>query len=147
MAKFQASAIPINRLQAKNGGTQKVKDKRPVNLDIGTMRLPITAWASITHRASGVFIFAGMAVLLWALDASLRSPESFAELQDCLANPLMKLVIWSVVAGLIYHTVAGVKHLIMDVGIGETFEGGSRGARIVIIVSAVLILLAGIWIW
>ncbi|MEH6591496.1 MAG: succinate dehydrogenase, cytochrome b556 subunit [Halioglobus sp.] len=124
-----------------------MKDKRPVNLDIGTMRLPITAWASITHRASGVFIFAGMAVLLWALDASLRSPESFADLQACLANPLMKFVIWAVVAGLIYHTVAGVKHLLMDVGIGETFEGGSRGARIVIGVSAVLILLAGIWIW
>ncbi|MFT6365687.1 MAG: succinate dehydrogenase / fumarate reductase cytochrome b subunit, partial [Bacteroidia bacterium] len=48
------------------------------------MRLPLTAWASITHRASGVFIFVGMAVLLWALDASLRSPESFAQLQDNL---------------------------------------------------------------
>jgi succinate dehydrogenase / fumarate reductase cytochrome b subunit len=124
-----------------------VKDKRPVNLDIGTMRLPITAWTSITHRATGVFIFAGMAVLLWALDASLKSPESFADLQACLANPLMKLVIWAVVAGLIFHSVAGVKHLVMDMGIGESFEGGSRGARIVIIVSAVLILLAGVWIW
>ncbi|MCB1849076.1 MAG: succinate dehydrogenase, cytochrome b556 subunit, partial [Halieaceae bacterium] len=51
-----------------------MKDKRPVNLDIGTMRLPITAWASIAHRASGVFLFAGMAVLIWALDASLASP-------------------------------------------------------------------------
>ncbi|MFT5335972.1 MAG: succinate dehydrogenase / fumarate reductase cytochrome b subunit, partial [Halioglobus sp.] len=61
-----------------------MKDKRPVNLDIGSMRLPLTAWASITHRASGVFIFVGMAVLLWALDASLRSPESFAQLQDNL---------------------------------------------------------------
>ncbi|MDP4917725.1 MAG: succinate dehydrogenase, cytochrome b556 subunit, partial [Haliea sp.] len=24
------------------------------------MRLPITAWASITHRASGVFLFVAM---------------------------------------------------------------------------------------
>ena len=144
---FRASANPINRLQAKNGGTQTVKDKRPVNLDIGTMRLPLTAWASITHRASGVFIFAGMAVLLWALDASLKSPESYAELLVCLASPLVKLIIWSVVAGLIYHSVAGVKHLLMDMGIGETFEGGTLGARIVIIVSIVLILLAGAWIW
>jgi len=132
---------------AKNGGTQTVKDKRPVNLDIGTMRLPITAWASITHRASGVFIFAGMAVFLWMLDASLESPESFAGLQECLASPLAKLVIWAIVAGLIYHSVAGVKHLVMDAGIGESFEGGVLGARIVIVVSAVLILLAGAWIW
>ena len=124
-----------------------MKDTRPVNLDIGTMRLPITAWVSIAHRASGVFLFAGMAVLIWALDASLASPESFASLQECLGSPLAKLVIWAVVAGLIYHTAAGVKHLIMDFGIGETMEGGILGARIVIAVSIVLILLAGVWIW
>jgi succinate dehydrogenase / fumarate reductase cytochrome b subunit len=124
-----------------------VKDKRPVNLDIGSMRLPITAWASITHRASGVFLFVGMAVLLWALDASLASPESFSALQETLDNPLLKLVIWAVVSGLIYHSLAGVKHLVMDMGIGETMAGGILGVRIVVALSVVLILLAGIWIW
>ncbi len=111
------------------------------------MRLPITAWASITHRASGVFIFAGMAVLLWALDASLASPESFASLQESLGNPLLKLLIWAVMSGLIYHALAGVRHLIMDMGIGETMAGGMLGVRIVVGLSVVLILLAGIWIW
>jgi succinate dehydrogenase / fumarate reductase cytochrome b subunit len=125
----------------------KVKDTRPVNLDIGTMRLPITAWASITHRASGVFLFVGMAGLIWALDASLKSPESFDALKECLASPLAKLGIWAVVSGLIYHSLAGVKHLIMDFGIGETMEGGVLGARIVIGLSIVLILAAGVWIW
>ena len=111
------------------------------------MRLPITAWVSITHRASGVFIFAGMAVFLWALDASLASPESFASLQECLASPLAKLVLWAVVAGLIYHSLAGVKHLVADFGVGETMEGGILGARIVIALSVILILMAGVWIW
>ena len=124
-----------------------MKDNRPVNLDIGSIRLPITAWTSITHRASGVFIFVGMAVLIWALDASLKSPESFAALQECLASPLAKFVIWAVLSGLIYHSVAGVKHLVMDMGIGETMEGGIMGSRIVIASSAVLIILAGLWIW
>lgn len=111
------------------------------------MRLPITAWASITHRASGVFLFAGMAVLLWALDASLASPESFVELQQSLSHPLLKLVLWAVVSGLIYHSLAGIKHLVMDMGIGETMAGGIRGVRIVVSLSIVLIILAGIWIW
>ena len=124
-----------------------VKDKRPVNLDIGTMRLPITAWVSITHRASGVFLFVGMAVLIWALDASLKSPESFASLQEQLAGPVVKLIIWAVVSGLIYHSLAGVKHLIADLGIGETMEGGILGARVVIALSVVFIVLAGVWIW
>lgn len=124
-----------------------MKDNRPVNLDISSIRLPITAWASITHRASGVFIFAGMAVLMWALDASLKSPESFAALQQDLASPMVKFVLWAVLSGLIYHSIAGIKHLIMDLGVGESMEGGILGAKVVIVTSAVLILLAGLWIW
>lgn len=111
------------------------------------MRLPITAWASITHRASGVFIFVGMAVFLWMLDASLRSPESFAALEECLASPLAKFVIWAVLAGLIYHTLAGIRHLVMDFGIGESMAGGVFSARLVFALSVVLIVLAGVWIW
>lgn len=111
------------------------------------MRLPITAWASITHRASGVFLFVGMAVLIWMLDASLKSPESFDAMVGVLASPLVKLVLWAIFAGLIYHTVAGIKHLVADFGIGETMEGGVLGARIVFVVSAVLIVLGGLWIW
>ena len=111
------------------------------------MRLPITAWASITHRASGVFLFAGIAVLLWALDASLASPESFAALKQTFDSTRFKLVLWAVVSGLIYHMLAGIKHLVMDMGIGESMEGGKRGVRIVVGLSIVLIFLAGIWIW
>lgn len=124
-----------------------MKDNRPVNLDISTMRLPITAWASIAHRISGVILFVAMAVLIWVLDASLRSPESFDSLVETLGNPLVKLVLWGIFTGLMYHSVAGIKHLVADFGIGETMEGGVLGARIVIAVSIVLALLGGVWIW
>lgn len=124
-----------------------VKDNRPVNLDIGTMRLPITAWASITHRATGVALFVGMAILLWLLDGSLSSPEGFTSVKEILDSVLAKLIVWGVVSALIYHSLAGIKHLIMDFGVGETMEGGVMGARMVIALSVVLILIAGIWIW
>ncbi|MFK7977054.1 MAG: succinate dehydrogenase, cytochrome b556 subunit [Halioglobus sp.] len=124
-----------------------MKDKRPVNLDIGTIRLPITALASITHRAAGVFLFIGMAVLLWALDTSLRSPEGFATVANLADSFWCKAIVWLVVAALIYHSAAGVKHLVGDFGVGETLEGGVLGTQIAIAVSAVLIILAGVWIW
>ncbi len=124
-----------------------VKDKRPVNLDIASMRLPITAWASITHRASGVFLFAGIGFLLWTLDSSLASPESFAALQLSLDNVFLKLVLWAIISGLIYHLVGGIRHLVMDMGFGETMAGGILSVRISVSASVVLILLAGIWIW
>lgn len=111
------------------------------------MRLPITAWASITHRASGVFLFAAMAFLIWALDMSLRSPESFAALQDILTSPVARLILLVIMAALIYHSLAGIRHLVMDFGIGESLEGGTFSARLVIVLSIVLTLLAGLWIW
>ena len=81
------------------------------------------------------------------LDASLASEASFNELKECLDSFLAKFVIWAILSGLIYHTVAGVKHLIMDAGIGETLEGGTRGAQLTFGISGVLIFLAGFWIW
>ncbi|QIB64388.1 succinate dehydrogenase, cytochrome b556 subunit [Kineobactrum salinum] len=124
-----------------------MSEKRPVNLDIGSIRLPITAWVSIAHRASGVFLFVATAFLVWALDASLRSAESFAALQQLLTGPVAKVVLWAISAGLIYHSLAGVRHLVMDFGIAESMPGGVLSARIVIGLTVVLTLLAGWWIW
>ncbi len=86
-------------------------------------------------------------MLLLALDTSLSSPEGFEEVRAYLASPLAKLVSWALLSALLYHLVAGVRHLIMDSGHGETLEGGKLGSKIVIAVSAVLIVLAGVWIW
>ncbi len=124
-----------------------MKDKRPVNLDVASFQLPLTAYASILHRVSGAFLFVGVAVLIWLLDSSLASEESFNATKAIMSGFFAKLILWAVLSGLIYHTAAGVKHLIMDAGIGETMEGGIMGAKAVFVVSAVLILLTGAWIW
>lgn len=121
--------------------------KRPVNLDLSTIKLPVTAYVSILHRISGVALFGGVAVLLWLLDASLESEESFLAMQDVIANPIFKFVIWGVLAILAYHTVAGVRHLTMDGGVGESLRGGRIGAKLVVVLAIILIVLAGVWVW
>jgi len=132
---------------ALNSVKNAVNDKRPVNLDIATISLPITAYASILHRVSGIVTVVGIGILLCLLDSSLASEADFKTVQGYLDSIIVKLIVWGVLAGLIYHTVAGVKHLIMDLGIGESLEGGIKGAQITFAVSAVLIFLAGLWIW
>jgi succinate dehydrogenase / fumarate reductase cytochrome b subunit len=126
---------------------EAVNSKRPVNLDLRTIKLPITAYTSILHRISGVILFIGLAALLYGLDLSLSSEDGFARVKAFLAYPLVKLVIWAVLSALLYHLVAGVRHLIMDMGVGETLQGGKLGSQIVLIVSAVLIVLVGVWVW
>ncbi|MCY1188520.1 Succinate dehydrogenase cytochrome b556 subunit [compost metagenome] len=86
-------------------------------------------------------------MLLFALDRSLVSEEGFGQVKACLTSPLAKLVIWGLLSALLYHLVAGIRHLVMDAGVGETLEGGKRGSQIVIAVSVVLIVLAGVWVW
>lgn len=148
---LDARDLPCNQhlrsARCNNKVMTTVNDKRPVNLDLRTIKQPVPAIASIIHRITGILIFIGLPILLWMLDRSLASPESFADLKTCLANPFVSLILWGLLAVLIYHLVAGVRHLLMDMGMGESLEGGRRGAKIVFAVSAVLILLAGGWIW
>jgi succinate dehydrogenase / fumarate reductase, cytochrome b subunit len=123
------------------------KTKRPVNLDFQTIRFPMPAISSILHRISGVFIFAGVFVLLWLLSESLSSEQGFLRVQDWMDTLWVKLLVWAVLAGLLYHLVAGIKHLLMDMGIGETLPGVVLSSRLVLLVSAVAIILAGVWLW
>lgn len=122
-----------------------MKQKRPVNLDLLTIRQPLAAIASITHRISGLIVFFGIAGLLYLLDLSLTSAEGFDSLRAL--GPFAKFVLWGVLSALAYHTVAGVRHLFLDFGIGESKEGGPRTAAAAFAVSAVLSLLLGVWIW
>jgi len=124
-----------------------VNSKRPVNLDISTIHLPLAAITSILHRISGVILFVGIAVLLWIFDISLSSSAGFAQVSEMMQSPLVKLVVWGVLSALAYHMVAGIKHLFLDAGIGETREAGPLIARVVVVASVILIVLLGVWVW
>ena len=124
-----------------------MKDTRPVNLNLLVFRWPIPAITSILHRISGVFIFFGIAALLYLLDLSLGSQAGFDEAASLLSGTAVKLIVWAIASGILYHLIAGIKHLIMDYGFGETVEGGRTGAILVLVISAIAIAAAGYWRW
>ena len=126
------------------------KDNRPINVgltDLMSFRWPVTALASIAHRIAGGVLFVGLAFMLYAFDLSLSSAAEFGALQSLVVSPVGKVVTWALLAALAYHLVAGIKHLFMDMGFGETLEGGVFAARLTIVLSAVLIALAAIWVF
>ncbi|QPP50842.1 MULTISPECIES: succinate dehydrogenase, cytochrome b556 subunit [Halomonadaceae] len=125
-----------------------MNSKRPVNLDLTTIHFPLPALTSIAHRITGVILFVGLIFAFWALDKSLSSPEGFAAVKDALANNILaKLIAWGLLSALAFHFVAGIKHLLMDAGYGVTLEGGVKKAQATVVLSAVLIILAGVWVW
>jgi succinate dehydrogenase / fumarate reductase cytochrome b subunit len=124
-----------------------VDKKRPVNLDIGTIRLPITSYVSILHRVSGVIMFFAVGIFLWMLESSLASEQSFADLGQMLSNPICQFIIWGSLAALAYHAVAGIRHLIMDFGVGEDdFSSGRNSAWAAVVLAVVVIVLITWWI-
>lgn len=125
----------------------KNNHERPVYLSLTQFKFPLPAIASIVHRITGVLLFLGIGFLLWLLSLALDSQAGFTEAQHVLAAPFAKLVLWGVLSMLIYHILAGVKHMFLDFHVGDTFEAASMTSYAVFGLSAVLALAAGAWIW
>lgn len=121
--------------------------QRPVNLNFLTIRFPITAWVSILHRLSGIFLFLLIPVLLWALQTSLASEEDFLRLKTNLQSPWVKILLWVSLSALVYHLIAGIRHLLLDLHFAESKVLGRFSAQLVLGCSVVLIVLLGYWIY
>ena len=121
--------------------------KRPVNLDITTIKFPLAAIASILHRITGVILFIGTSVLLYLLQLSLSSETGFANAIELSNRISVKLVIWMLIVCISYHLIAGLKHLLLDLGLGETKVAAEYGAKILLSSLIFVSALAGVWIW
>ena len=128
-----------------------MKDKsRPTNVGLGDLlqfSWPITALASISHRISGVVLFIVTGLMLYALQVSLESRESFAEIKSFLEALPGQLTCWLILTALAYHFVAGIKHLIVDGKDTHPLEAGIVAAKSVFIITAVLAALAAYWVF
>ncbi len=124
-----------------------MNNKRPVHLALWNIKFPITAIVSILHRISGVLLFLAIPFLLWLLDKSLASFGDFVEVQSYFASFFVKSLLFIVVAALLYHLIAGIRHLLMDLHFGETLVAGRRNAYIVVGSSVLLIIILGFWLW
>lgn len=122
-------------------------EERPVNLNLFKFKFPIPAITSILHRLSGVILFLYIPWAMYLLHSSLLSHHSFHDVQYLLQNPWIRLLNWIFLSALALHFVAGIRHIIMDLGWFESVPAGTATAIIVIILSAILIILAGVWLW
>ena len=122
--------------------------KRPVNLDLRTIKQPLPAITSILHRATGVALFFGAVFALYALGLSLESEAGFDEAVDMFENGFIaRLIAWGSASALLYHFFAGIKHLIMDCGHLEELESGLMAAKVTLGLAAASVLITGVWIW
>ncbi len=122
--------------------------QRPVNLDLRTIKMPITAKASILHRISSVVLWVGMVFFLPALFFSLQSEENYKAVQVLVTDNFVgQFIAWGLLTAFGYYTAATLKHVVQDMGHFEELESGKQIATGAIIIGVLLSIAWGVWIW
>ena len=122
--------------------------QRPINLDLGSLKFPPMAIASILHRISGIALFLLLPLMLYFLKLSLASAASFEHLQMLITTCVWyKLVILAFTSAFMYHLLAGIRHVFMDMGFGETLVAARRSSVFVIGLSVIGSILFGACLW
>mgnify|MGYP001007208644 FL=1 len=120
-----------------------IKKRRPKNLDLPTIRLPLPGILSILHRVSGAALFLLLPFLLWLLQSSLASSESFAGVRGVVGHPLVKIILLGLIWFYMHHFCAGIRYLLLDMDKGVDLEAARLSSKIVFAVSIALTLIIG----
>lgn len=109
--------------------------ERPVYLDLTKIRLPMSAFSSITHRLSGIYVFfVTLPLLLYIISESTSSKSNFDQLLSSLNTfNIFSIFFYISISIFWYHILTGIRHLIMDFfHVGESLQGANYSAIFVI---------------
>lgn len=121
----------------------EIKKKRPKNLDLTTIRLPLPGILSILHRVSGAVLFLLLPVLIWLFQLSLSSPEGFAAAKAITGNVLVKFILFGLLWLFMHHFCAGIRFLLLDLHKGVDLASARLSSKVVFVVSIALTLIVG----
>ena len=114
------------------------RGNRPLSPHLTIYRPQLTSMTSILTRITGNAMLISALLIVWWFLAAATSPEAYAVANGFLTSWFGALVMTFSVLGLWYHTLAGVRHLIWDNGIGLDIPTAEKMGWAVIIGSVVL---------
>jgi succinate dehydrogenase, cytochrome b556 subunit len=99
------------------------------------------------HRISGVLLFLLLPFALYLLQGSLLSRSDFIAMQQSLTTVPMKILLLLLVASVAFHFMAGIRHMLMDCGLGESLKAAKRSAFLIMFLEIVAVIYIGVWLW
>jgi succinate dehydrogenase / fumarate reductase cytochrome b subunit len=120
---------------------------RPKHLNLFQIRLPVPGFVSILHRVSGAGLFLMLPFLLYLLQMSLQSPDSYVLYRHLLSNPLVKLLLLGLLWAFLHHFCAGLRFLVLDLHMGTALARARASSWIVLAASLFLTVVFGAWLW
>lgn len=124
--------------------SEQSKPARPLSPHIQIYRWTLTMMLSIFHRATGIALYAGTALLAWWLLAAASGPEAYAQVQTVSSAWYGRLVLFGYTWALFHHMFGGIRHFIWDTGRGFDLKHVEILARITAFVPPLLTL--GVWV-
>jgi len=124
-----------------------LKKARPKHLNLMVIRLPLPGIMSILHRVSGAGLFLMLPFLIYLLQLSLESPQSFLSFKDVVGNPFAKLILLGLMWAYLHHFCMGIRILLIDMGIGVDLKPARGSAWAVLVVSLSLTAILGAKLW
>ena len=118
--------------------------RRPLSPHLQVYKPQITSVLSILNRISGCAISVGTLLLVWFLVAAAGSPKAYASMQGFMGSFIGLLLLFGWTIALVYHFVAGLRHLAWDLGYGWSLPEVYKTGKAAIIATAVLTIL--IWV-
>ncbi len=113
-------------------------DKRPLSPHLQHYKLPLTAYLSVAHRASGIVNSAAIVLLVLLIASASGSPESYAFMSGIANSWFGKLALFGFTITLYYHMAAGIRYLFWDVGMGFEVETAKKSGKLCLVAAGVL---------
>jgi succinate dehydrogenase / fumarate reductase, cytochrome b subunit len=120
-----------------------MKPNRPVFLDLWRIKLPAMGLVSILHRVSGVLLVLCIPGAAYLFHQSLSGPEGFAATAATLADWPVRLFLLILGWSFLHHLFAGIRHLVLDLGIGLEREVARASARAVMVAALAVLAIGG----
>jgi succinate dehydrogenase / fumarate reductase cytochrome b subunit len=117
---------------------------RPVYLNLFKIRLPVGGILSILHRATGAFLVLLLPIALYILQRSLQDPATYAKIAVQAVNPIGRIVVLVIVWVFAQHFFSGIRHLLLDIGIGDSKPAARRNAWLAFVASLTVVALTGV---
>ena len=121
--------------------------RRHVFLNLAKIQMPVGALTSILHRISGVNLAASMPAVVYLLGLSIRDEHGFAQVMGLFAQFAFKTAAVIVVWALAHHLLAGMRHMLSDLGVGSPLRVARGSGWVVNLAAAALALLAVRTVW
>jgi succinate dehydrogenase / fumarate reductase, cytochrome b subunit len=113
--------------------------ERPLSPHLSVYRMHrYTLLTSITNRATGLVLSAGLILLVYWLVAVASGAGAYRGARHVLSLGVLKALYVILLATFAYHLIAGIRHLLWDTGVGLERAQAKRSAAIVVIVSILL---------